>query len=165
MPFVCFFSFVLSKVLFATDQKIHDDTPSFSSIVTDKYALFDLVDRQILVDLVAYFTQNLQQSNSSGNIAGALSIALCYANSMMKQDVTKLYRPRIFIISASDDAPIQYIPVMNCIFSAQKLGIPVDACVLGTEDSVYLQQATNITQGIYARIDHLEDLGSYLMVK
>lgn len=46
----------------------------------------------------------------------------------------------MLVITAAPDSSQQYVPVMNCIFSAQKLGVPVDACVLGEADSLFLQQ-------------------------
>jgi transcription initiation factor TFIIH subunit 3 len=39
----------------------------------------------------------------------------------MKADETGNIKPRMLIISVSPDSPYQYISIMNCIFSAQKL--------------------------------------------
>jgi transcription initiation factor TFIIH subunit 3 len=41
---------------------------------------------------------------------------------------------------------------MNGIFSARRLGIPIDSCVLGEEDSAFLQQAAHITDGSYHKL-------------
>lgn len=59
---------------------------------------------------------------------------------------------RILVILASDDVPDQYVPVMNCISSAQRMRIPIDTFMLlhGT-DSTYFQQAAHLTSGIYLR--------------
>ena len=38
---------------------------------------------------------------------------------------------------------------MNCIFSAQKLSVPIDGVVLGTSKSGMLQQAAHLTKGVY----------------
>lgn len=57
---------------------------------------------------------------------------------------------------ASPDAHADYNALMNCIFSAHRSAVPVDACVLGFEhgggangpgprDSSFLQQAAYIT--------------------
>ncbi|EFJ52198.1 hypothetical protein VOLCADRAFT_79384 [Volvox carteri f. nagariensis] len=44
---------------------------------------------------------------------------------------------------------MQYIPVMNAIFSAQRAEVLLDAVVLATEDSSFLQQAAHLTGGLY----------------
>ena len=56
---------------------------------------------------------------------------------------------RILVLKASGDTPAQYIPIMNSIFSAQKMNIPVDTCMLGQFDSPFLQQAADLTTGCY----------------
>eukprot|EP00736_Rhodelphis_marinus_P003459 Rmarinus@m.28124 len=56
---------------------------------------------------------------------------------------------RILVVQTSADVPSQYIPVMNCIFAAQKLNILVDACVLRPVDSPFLRQAAHISGGTY----------------
>eukprot|EP01105_Mastigella_eilhardi_P001396 TRINITY_DN1168_c0_g1_i3.p1 TRINITY_DN1168_c0_g1~~TRINITY_DN1168_c0_g1_i3.p1 ORF type:complete len:163 (-),score=40.72 TRINITY_DN1168_c0_g1_i3:18-506(-) len=61
-------------------------------------------------------------------------------------------RPRILCCIASPDVSAQYIAVMNCIFAAQKNGIPVDSCMIG-KDSGFLQQASHLTGGIYLKPD------------
>lgn len=54
-------------------------------------------------------------------------------------------QPRVLILQASEDAHGSYNGMMNCIFSAHRSSIPVDACVLGPTDSSFLQQASFIT--------------------
>lgn len=59
---------------------------------------------------------------------------------------------RVLVITPGEDAPSQYVSIMNCIFSAQRMGVPVDSCVLATgNDSTYLQQAAHLTSGVYLR--------------
>ncbi|KAJ3450130.1 transcription initiation factor iih tfiih polypeptide 3-related [Anaeramoeba flamelloides] len=58
-------------------------------------------------------------------------------------------RPRIMVVQLSKDVPSQYVPVMNCIFASQKIQIPIDALVLSKVDSMFLQQASHITEGVY----------------
>lgn len=41
-------------------------------------------------------------------------------NRILKADEVSQIKPRILILSLSPDSPVQYIPLMNCIFSAQK---------------------------------------------
>ena len=53
-------------------------------------------------------------------MAAALSMALCYINRVSSEHVATHVAARIVVISVSPDAQVQYIPTMNCIFSAQK---------------------------------------------
>lgn len=41
----------------------------------------------------------------------------------------QLPKPRVLVIAAAADAPVQYIPTMNAIFSAQHAGVAIDALV------------------------------------
>jgi len=93
--------------------------------------------------------------------AGAMSLALCYINRFIKEKPH--IKPRILVIQVSPDPSSQYIPVMNCIFSAQKQFIPVDACVLASQDSGFLQQAVHITGGIYLKPALQNGLAQYLL--
>lgn len=63
-------------------------------------------------------------------------------------------KARILIISPNDTEDISYIPIMNSIFAAQKMKVPIDIAKLGSRDSSYLQQASDATSGIYL---HIED--------
>lgn len=76
----------------------------------------------------------------------------------------KSLRPRILIFSISGDAPGQYIPMINCIFSAQKASIPIDVCKIAGQDAVFMQQAAHLTDGIYYRVEKPDALIQYLMM-
>ena len=62
------------------------------------------------------------------------------------------FKSRILILSVTQDASTQYIPMMNCIFAAQKKGITIDVCKLFGSDTVFLQQASYLTSGTYFRL-------------
>eukprot|EP01103_Thecamoeba_quadrilineata_P010985 TRINITY_DN2518_c0_g1_i1.p1 TRINITY_DN2518_c0_g1~~TRINITY_DN2518_c0_g1_i1.p1 ORF type:complete len:237 (-),score=28.37 TRINITY_DN2518_c0_g1_i1:32-742(-) len=94
-------------------------------------------------------------------LSGALSLALCYINRIAK-DKPRI-KPRMFVLTVSPDVPAQYVAIMNCIFSAQKEDIPVDSCVLHSQDSPFLQQASHITSGIYLKPPRQEVLLQYLL--
>ena len=81
-------------------------------------------------------------------LAGALSLALCHIN-RLKRSLPKL-RARILLVSTSPDSSSSYVPFMNCIFTSHKLSLPLDSLVLNSLDSLYLQQASSITSGVYA---------------
>jgi transcription initiation factor TFIIH subunit 3 len=99
-------------------------------------------------------------------------------------------RPRVLVLCGSPDAPFQYIPTMNAIFSAQGQGVVVDGVVvappptapapapapapassalpsppppLACWDSAYLQQAAHITGGAYLRPRRPAALLQYLL--
>lgn len=59
---------------------------------------------------------------------------------------------RILVLSSTRSASNQYVGLMNCIFAAQRRGIPIDVLKLQGGDTVFLQQATNLTGGIYFRV-------------
>ena len=97
------------------------------------------------------------------------------------EDSANLPDPRILILSVSPDASNSYIPIMNSIFSAQKLvsssllvrrqisltftqKITIDVCKIFGPDSVFLQQAAYLTGGSYIYLEHREALLQYLIV-
>ncbi|KAF1989284.1 transcription factor Tfb4 [Aulographum hederae CBS 113979] len=90
---------------------------------------------------------------SSGGNSNAVSSVLPDGNSAHAQ-ATGVGEPdteltsRILIVSVSGDLASQYIPVMNAIFAAQRLRIPIDVLKLAG-DTVFLQQACDATGGIY----------------
>ncbi|GAM28580.1 hypothetical protein SAMD00019534_117560 [Acytostelium subglobosum LB1] len=102
----------------------------------------------------------LQGDETSASFSAAMSLGLCHIN-RMKKDLPNL-KPRILVFNISPDVSSQYIPVMNCIFSAQKQSIPVDSCILSS-DSTFLQQASHLTSGIYLKPQRQENLCQYLV--
>jgi transcription initiation factor TFIIH subunit 3 len=75
-------------------------------------------------------------------------------------------RSRVLIFSLCPDQSSSYVSMMNGIFSTQKQSIPVDACVLAEQDSLFLQQASHLTKGVYGRVpmQNQHALLQYLMV-
>lgn len=57
--------------------------------------------------------------------------------------------PRFLVVELCKDQAEQYNSVMNSIFAAQGLGIPIDCCVLAQDQSTMLQQAAYLTGGVY----------------
>ncbi|GAX73181.1 hypothetical protein CEUSTIGMA_g634.t1 [Chlamydomonas eustigma] len=86
-------------------------------------------------------------------LACGLSRALCLINRITTSSSLSraCSKPRIVCITGSPDVPLQYIPVMNAIFSAQRAEVVVEALVLHTKDSAFLQQAAHLTGGLYIR--------------
>ena len=65
---------------------------------------------------------------------------------------------RILMVTSNDSDNLQYISIMNSIFAAQKMRVPIDVAKLGFADSAYLQQASDATNGVYLHIDKPEGL-------
>ncbi|GAA6007503.1 hypothetical protein JCM11491_004188 [Sporobolomyces phaffii] len=116
-------------------------------------------------------------SRKGVNLVAALSMALCHINRLSlsttatstgassasansttastssSSESNARVQPRILILSVTPDEPSQYVPIMNCIFTAQKTGISIDCLkILGKSDSTFLQQATHLTSGTYFKL-------------
>lgn len=72
--------------------------------------------------------------------------------------------PRVLILSVSPDLSTSYIPLMNCIFSAQKLRAIIDVCRIYGPDAVFLQQAAHLTGGSYVVPERRDALLQCLVV-
>ncbi|KAI8072188.1 TFIIH subunit Tfb4/p34 [Gilbertella persicaria] len=133
------------------------------------YPHFQVVTDQIVSNLQKLLsdtdTEFLKQDMGlSTAMTGALSVALCYIHRVMKMDDEGHIKPRILVLSVSSDSAYQYIPLMNCIFSAQKAAIPLDVCKIYGEETAFLQQASNITGGVYIKVENPQALLEYLMM-
>ncbi|KAI9216420.1 TFIIH subunit Tfb4/p34 [Blastocladiella britannica] len=95
----------------------------------------------------------------SCHLASALSKGLCFANRISTDSRVS---PSIIVLSASPDSPAHYVPLMNCIFSAQKAGIHVDACKF-YDESAFLQQASLLTRGVYQQLSSPAGLVQHLL--
>jgi transcription initiation factor TFIIH subunit 3 len=95
-------------------------------------------------------------------LVGALTRALCYINRLSLS--TPLVDPRILILSVSPDLSTAYIPIMNAIFSAQKLKVTIDAGQILGPDTVFLQQAAHLTGGSYLYLPETSALIQYLIM-
>lgn len=97
---------------------------------------FSVVQSFVSKELQAY-------QNGPSPLDAAISMALLRLRTSNEQR-------RIVIINAVPDNDKQYISIMNCIFSAQKLNVTIDS--VGICSSIYLQQAAFITQGLYLQV-------------
>jgi len=95
-------------------------------------------------------------AEAGSKLAGALSLGLCYLNRVQNLAAANpsgvKLRSRVLMLSACSDQSSQYVAMMNGIFAAQKLRVPIDACVLSERDSLFLQQAAHLSKGVYARV-------------
>lgn len=113
--------------------------------------------------------QDAQQITAPAAMSTALATALCLHNRARRIKAQRAAisagqggeslavetgpcNGRVFIVTPGRDTPKQYVAVMNCIFSAQRMGVAVDSCVLSKDyDSTYFQQAAHLTNGVYLR--------------
>ncbi|CAG9466180.1 unnamed protein product [Pedinophyceae sp. YPF-701] len=90
-------------------------------------------------------------------LAAALTRALCYANRALRAAAASgapAPRLRMLCLTACPDTPTQYISTMNAVFAAKELECCIDTCMLGTDDSAFLQQAAHVTGGTCLRMKH-----------
>ncbi|XP_046374430.1 general transcription factor IIH subunit 3-like [Haliotis rufescens] len=132
--------------------------------VDGKYELFGRVNAQIQAQIQQLVLQGLEgELYSDSLIAGPLSMALCYIHRMEKESGSGLVlTSRILVIKGSEDNPTQYMNFMNAVFTAQKQNVVVDACILDNESGL-LQQACDITGGIYLKVPQMLGLLQYLL--
>lgn len=126
--------------------------------------------RNKLLHTCSLMTPGLQEKISRGEyqpslVAGALSMALCYARRLISlspysgkyhtidsPQVPPNIDVRLLVFQISQDCTSSYIPMMNAIFAALGLHIRLDAIMLGDIDSIFLQQACYITKSVYTKI-------------
>lgn len=164
--------------------------PTKASDDANKYRPFRLVEDAIMANLRSLIANTTESDLSATNttmMAGALTLALAYINRQTldhtdsnpgtsatsanmgpnndgtDSDRRQTLQSRILVLSVSGDLAYQYIPVMNCIFAAQRKRIPIDICKVAG-DTVFLQQASDATRGIYMALEQPQGLLQYLMM-
>lgn len=149
--------------------------------------------RENLKRLSARLTPEEIGSSQQTSLAGALGKALCYSRRVTQQQrlqqqqaavagtavkktagghvlastavsASRIKRStRILAIGCGRETQNQYLHFINAVFTAQKMGVVIDALVLDNEnDSLMLQQAADLTSGRYHKISHLRDTLSVL---
>ena len=150
----------------------------------NKYRPFALIENCLLAslrDLISTTTEVDVASTSTTQMAGALTLALSYINKatvnysgntndskpaatgIESSEVQSGLQSRILVVSVSGDLAHQYIPIMNTTFAAQRLRIPIDILKLAG-DTVFLQQASDATKGIYMQLRNPQGFLQYLMM-
>lgn len=101
-----------------------------------------VLDQILEINIKQFLDQASTGQTASGSmITMAVTQALCYVNRLIRETPTgEKNHYRILIIQTSNDASKQYMNFMNAVFTAEKLGVPIDGCIL-TNDSTLLQQA------------------------
>merc|ERR1712029_150041 len=113
-------------------------------------------------------------------VAGGLCTALAYINrrkesslvtedsggggnatSTVDKSSSASIKARVVVMTASGATASQYMNYMNAFFTAQKMGVPVDTCMVDRESGL-LQQGADITGGLYVKVPSLECLFQFL---
>ncbi|KAI9753793.1 MAG: RNA polymerase II transcription factor B subunit 4 [Lichina confinis] len=159
----------------------------------NKYRPFRQVEEAVLANLQDLIdstnAKHMQPGAGTTMMAGALTVALAYINRQAldyaesnggaasssatagemgdSRDAAnggaQGLQSRILVVSVSRDVASQYIPVMNCIFAAQRKRIPIDVLKLSS-NTTFLQQGSDATRGIYMHLDSPLGILQYLMM-
>eukprot|EP00611_Tribonema_gayanum_P027229 TRINITY_DN6666_c0_g1_i1.p1 TRINITY_DN6666_c0_g1~~TRINITY_DN6666_c0_g1_i1.p1 ORF type:complete len:310 (+),score=26.77 TRINITY_DN6666_c0_g1_i1:73-930(+) len=140
-----------SRMVFPTPAIEKDNVSLATGGVSSKRVQSCIVDGlRELMSASACGTASVQPAvPSKAPIAKALSQALCFTHRKITENPS--VQTRLLVVQAGPDAPESYNAVMNCIFSAQKAQIPVDCLCVGP-DSVFMQQAADVTGGVYCHV-------------
>lgn len=137
-----------------------------SSCGDGKYELLSVANKHMVEEIknvMSKITAEVSGNSNDTLLAGSLAKALCYINRVSKEvEVGQEIKSRILVIKAAEDCARQYMNFMNVIFAAQKQNTLIDACVLDS-DSGLLQQACDITGGLYLKIPQKVALAQYLL--
>uniref|UniRef100_A0A8D0L8J5 General transcription factor IIH subunit 3 n=1 Tax=Sphenodon punctatus TaxID=8508 RepID=A0A8D0L8J5_SPHPU len=129
-----------------------------------KYELLTTINEIVAEEIKDLMTKtDIKGQQTETLLAGSLAKALCYIHRMHKEvKASQEIKSRILVVKAAEDSALQYMNFMNVIFAAQKQNILIDACVLDC-DSGLLQQACDITGGIYLKLPQMPSLLQYLL--
>ncbi|KFO95753.1 General transcription factor IIH subunit 3, partial [Calypte anna] len=135
-----------------------------------KYELLTAINEAIAEEVKDLMTKTEMKGQQTETLlAGSLAKALCcillvmgFSKLLFRTVSNEEMKSRILVIKAAEDSALQYMNFMNVIFAAQKQSILIDACVLDS-DSGLLQQACDITGGIYLKVPHMPSLLQYLL--
>lgn len=178
-----------ARLLFTTAPFVKQNKQSSNSSEVSMCLPFKRVDDAVFEGVRSLIHEACTEETNANRPIGmvrALSLALCHINRIAiltrigddqneldpaamertaerNQLAAATFRHRVLILSVTQDASAQYVPMMNCIFSAQKQGIHIDVCKLFGEDTVFLRQACHLTGGHYYRLDGLDGLLQVLM--
>uniref|UniRef100_A0A3P8W9Y0 General transcription factor IIH subunit 3 n=1 Tax=Cynoglossus semilaevis TaxID=244447 RepID=A0A3P8W9Y0_CYNSE len=145
-------------------KKSADNGGDESSSGDGKYELLSATNNQMAEEIREILSKTEVRGNSTDTLlAASLAKALCYIHRVSKElEVGQEMKSRILVIKAAEDCALQYMNFMNGIFAAQKQNILIDACVLAS-DSGLLQQACDITGGLYLKLPQKVALAQYLL--
>ncbi|VDO06395.1 unnamed protein product [Rodentolepis nana] len=170
-----------------------------------QYEPFSIIG-QTVRNKVNQMVMSCDSTSCTVSFANAINNALCFfirrcremrptfaytrvdSNTVVEDDIHNLlkdnFHARILVVRAAEDDSSQYLSLMNAVFTAQKMGVLIDACIIpptrmsySIEDhlrqssttlqesghSSLFQQAAELTGGIYLRIPRPAGLLQYLL--
>ncbi|KAJ7647123.1 transcription factor Tfb4-domain-containing protein [Roridomyces roridus] len=158
---------------------LYSSDTALDSVATDAnpnaYPPFAAVDSAVVQHIMKEL-DSLEDEEAPSALVGAIAKALCYVNRITLPPNTNskaqangfhpgvLPDPRILVLSVSPDLSTSYIPIMNAIFSAQKLKATIDVCQIYGPNTVFLQQAAHLTGGSYIFLERRDALLQYLIM-
>ncbi|KAL6942129.1 hypothetical protein ACO0QE_003295 [Hanseniaspora vineae] len=161
---------IINKEMYAPFRKVDE------AVLEELYQLFETEKARTMTEKQQQ--QQQQQQDSQGgvksnstkvtksSISGAMSAALTYIHRTLKDNIN--LRARMLVVTSGSKNEekseiFQYIPIMNCIFTASKLKCPIDVVKIGgTPQATFLQQATDATNGVYLHVENTKGLIQYL---
>ncbi|KAK9237763.1 TFIIH subunit Tfb4/p34 [Lipomyces kononenkoae] len=145
----------------------HNAVPSDASMYRQFRVVNESVMKQLELLLLATSPADIEHNGKMSDttlMSGALSVSLAYINRLIggvNDDGPKV-RARIMVVSVCSDLSSQYVPIMNCIFAAQKMKVPIDICKIGNNTG-FLEQAADTTGGVYMHLEHPRGMIQYLL--
>ncbi|KAK7588237.1 hypothetical protein V9T40_005482 [Parthenolecanium corni] len=144
-----------------------DESIDLSSLrqTSGQCEIFSQVEHILRINISNFMSQNAKNEivNTEPLIGAACAKSLCYISRLIREaDAGETLNSRILIITGSDNECDKYVRFMNIIFTAQKLNITIDVCSL-EHDIALLQQACDITEGIFFKVPNLSALLQYLL--
>lgn len=146
------------------ENGIQNGANGFDAEDDGKYELFGQMNTHVKNQIKSLVLNRLEgEIDGDSLLAGAVAMALCYIHRLEKEcPIGVTLSSRILVVKGSDDNPAQYMNFMNTVFTAQKQNVVIDACVLDAESGL-LQQACDISGGIYLKIPQPAGLLQYLL--
>ncbi|KAK9368094.1 TFIIH subunit Tfb4/p34 [Lipomyces kononenkoae] len=144
-----------------------NEIPSDASMYRQFRVVNESVMKQLELLLLATSPSDIEHNGRMTDttlMSGALSVSLAYINRLIggvNDDGPKV-RARIMVVSVCSDLSSQYVPIMNCIFAAQKMKVPIDICKIGNSTG-FLEQAADTTGGVYMHLEHPRGMIQYLL--
>jgi len=178
---ICVIGVSKSTTQFLYPSKGDDSQPSTTRPPDGQFEGFREVEAAIRSKALTLIKKDLGQQSLviDSLVAGGLCTALAYINRRQKEsnlvadDGTEKavlasstkqqpsMKARVVVMTASGATASQYMNYMNAFFTAQKMGVPVDTCMVDRESGL-LQQGADITGGLYLKVPSLDSLFQFL---
>lgn len=144
-----------------------DENLSFNALrqTSGQCEIFSQVEHALRVNVSKFIAQNAKKEivNTETLIGAACAKSLCYIARLEREaEVADSFSSRILIITGGDNECDKYVRFMNIIFTAQKQNVTIDVCSL-EHDIALLQQACDITDGVFFKVPNLAALLQYLL--